>query len=79
MPTAKTDEHGQHAHGVGYHIIHNVCCAAGLKLQREVVVPTLATEKLIEPRVDVDALGHPGLPHIRLDFTVFDEEALHCC
>ena len=29
----------------------------------------LATEKLTEPRVDVDARGHPGLPHTRLDFS----------
>ena len=35
--------------------------------QPEVVVPILATEKLTEPRVDVDAWEHPGLPHIRLD------------
>ena len=38
------------------------------------IVPTLATEKLSESRVDVEA---PELPHIRLDFTVVDEEALH--
>ena len=43
------------------------CCEAGLKSQREVIVPKLATEKLTEPRVDVDAWG----------FTVVDEEALH--
>ena len=35
----------------------------------------LATEKLTEPRVDVDA-WEPGLPHIRLDFTVVDAESL---
>ena len=49
----------------------------GLKSQREVVVPALATEKLTEPRVDVGAWGHPGLPHMRLDLTVVDAEALH--
>ena len=60
------DEHGQHAqkclvggdraklHDVGCHIIHKACCAAGLKSQREVIVPTLATEVLTAPRVDVD-------------------------
>ena len=37
----------------------------------------LATEKLTEPRVDVNAWGHPGLPHIRLDFSVVDAESLH--
>ena len=37
----------------------------------------LATERMTEPRVDVDAWGHPGLPHIRLDHTVVDAEALH--
>ena len=70
---AHLDEQGQHAqrcliggdraklHGVGCHIIRNACCEAGLKSQREVVVPALATEKLTEPRVDVDAWGHPGL------------------
>ena len=62
---------------MGCHIIHNACCEAGLKSQREVVVPMLATEKLTEPRVDVDAWGHPGLPHIRLDYTIVDAEALH--
>ena len=74
---AHVDEHGQHAqkwfiggnraklHDVGCQIIHNACCAAGLKSQRKVIVPTQATEKLTEPRVDVDARGHPGLPHIR--------------
>ena len=41
------------------------------------MVPMLATEKLTEPRVDVDAWGHPGLPHIRFDYTVVDAEALH--
>ena len=85
---AQLDEQGQHAqkcliggdraklHDVGCHI-HNDCCEAGLKSQREVIVPALVTEKLTEPRVDVDAWGHPGLPHIRLDFTVVDAEALH--
>ena len=36
----------------------------------------LATEKLTEPRIDVDAWEHPGLPHIRLDFTEVDAESL---
>ena len=63
-------------HDVGCHIIHNACCEAGLKSQREVVVPALATEKLSEPRVNVDAWGHLGLPYIRLDFTVLDAEAI---
>ena len=86
---AQLDEQGQHAqkcliggdraklHDVGCHIIHNACCEAGLKSQREVVVPALMTDRLTEPRVDVDAWGHPGLPHIRLDFTVVDAEAIH--
>ena len=55
---AQLDEQGQHAqkcfiggdraklHDVGCHIIHNACCEAGLKSQREVVVPTLVTERL---------------------------------
>ena len=83
------DEQGQHAqkcliggdraklHDVGCHIIHNACCEAGLKSQREVVVPALVRDRLTEPRVDVDAWGHPGLPHVRLDFTVADAEAIH--
>ena len=86
---AYLDEQGQHAqeclnggdraklHDVGCHIIHNACCEAGQKSQREVVVPMLATEKPSEPQVDVDAWWHPGLPHIRLDYTIFDAEALH--
>ena len=64
-------------HDVGCHIIHNACCEAGLKSQSEVVVPALMTDRLTEPRVDVDAWGHPGLPHKRLDFTVVDAEAIH--
>ena len=46
-------------HDVGCHIIHNACCAAGLKSKREVIVPTLATEKLTEAGVDVDASMAP--------------------
>ena len=49
----------------------------GLESQREVVVPALVSERLSETRVDVDAWRHPGLPHIRHDFTVVDAEALH--
>ena len=64
-------------HDVGCHIIHNACCGAGFKSQREVVVPAIVTDRLTEPLVDVDALGHAGLPHMRLDFTVVDAEALH--
>ena len=86
---AQLDEQGQHAqecliggdrsklHDVGCQIIQNACCEAGLKSQREVVLPALVTEKLTEPRVDVDASGLPGLPHKRLDFTVVGAEALH--
>ena len=74
---AQLDEQGQHAqrcliggdwaklHDVGCHVVHNACCEAGLKSQREVVVPALVTERLTEPRVDVDAWGHPRLPHMR--------------
>ena len=65
--SGQLDEQGQHAqncliggdraklHDVGCHIIHNACCEAGLKSQREVVVPALVTDRLTEPRVDVDA------------------------
>ena len=86
---AQLDEQGQHArrcliggdraklHDVGCHIIHNACCEAGLKSQREVIVLALVTDRFTEPRVDVDAWGHAGLPHIRLDFTVVDAEAIH--
>ena len=86
---SQLDDQGQHAlkcliggdraklHDVGCHIIHNACCEAGLKSQREVVVRALVTDRLTEPRVDVDAWGHPGLPHIRLGFTVVDAEAIH--
>ena len=62
-------------HDMGCHTIHSACCEAGLKSRREVIVPTLATEKLTEARADVDAWEHPGPPHIRL--TVVDAEALH--
>ena len=37
-------------HDVGCHVIHNACCEAGLKSQRECVVAALATEKLTEPQ-----------------------------
>ena len=120
---AHLDDHGQHAqkclcggdraklHDADCHTIHNACCEAGPTSKREVSVPTLATEKLTEPRVEVDAPHHPqrllrsraqittrsdcpdigteklteprvdvdawGPSHIRLDFTVVDEEALH--
>ena len=54
-----------------------MCIADGAHSnRREVVVPALVTERLTEPRVDVDARGHPGLPHVRLDFTVVDAEAI---
>ena len=68
---AHLDDHGQHAqqcppggdraklHDVGCHIIQSACCEARLISQREVIVPTLATEKLTEPRVDVDACTPP--------------------
>ena len=49
----------------------------GANRQREVIVPTPATKKLTEARVDVGTWGHPGLPHIRLDCTVVDEGAHH--
>ena len=42
-----------------------------------VCVQTLATEKLREPRADVDAWENPRLPHNQLDLTVVDAEALH--
>ena len=86
---AHVEEQGQHAqrcliggdraklHDVGCHIFHIACCEAGLTSQREAVVPALATEKLTEPRDDVDAWGHPGLPRMRLDLTVVDAEVLH--
>ena len=67
--SASSEETRAKLHDVGCHIIHKACCEAGLTSQREVVVPALVTEKLTEPRVDVGAWGHPGLPHMRLDFT----------
>ena len=79
---AHFDEKGHHAQkcligGAMWVATSYACCEAGLKSQREVIVPTLATEKLTEPRVDVDAWWHPGLLHIPLDFTGLDAEALH--
>ena len=62
-------------HNAGCALLHSSCKEAGLHAQREVIVPDLATDKLKEPRVDVDAWGHPGLPHLRLDFTVVDPDA----
>ena len=44
---------------VGCHILHTACCEAGLEAQREVIVPALATERVTEPRVDVDAWEAP--------------------
>ena len=52
------------------------CTEAALKSHRKVVVPALVTENLTEPRVDVDAWRPPGLPHMRLDFTIVHAEAL---
>ena len=78
MPrNASSGETERKLHDVGCHIIHNACCEAGLKSQRDVIVPMLATERMTEPRVDVVARGHPGLPHIRLDYTVVGAEAFH--
>ena len=84
---APLDTYGHHAvacmiggnrttvHDVGCHLLHSACCCSGLRAQREVVTPILATPSLTEPRIDVDAWGHPGLPHLRLDFTVTDPAA----
>ena len=59
VPTAKTDEHGPHAHGVGYHISHTACCAAGAQIATgSGRSDTGDREKLTEPRA--------GLPNIRL-------------
>ena len=35
----------------------------------------LAKPGMLEPRIDVDAWGHPALPHMRLDITVVDPDA----
>ena len=48
------------------------------KLCKRLQACRIAWEKLTEPRVDVDAWGHPGLPRTRLDLTVVDPEAVHC-
>ena len=40
-------------------------------------MPALATEKLTKRQVDVEAWGHPGLSHLRLDFRVIDPRAQH--
>ena len=81
------DAHGRHAlacmtggarttlHNDLCRLVHRACCAAGLRSQREVVVPALATAKRAEPRIDIGAWGHPGLPHLRLDVTVADPAA----
>ena len=68
-----TDEQGQHAqkcligrhraklHDVGCHIIHNACCEAGLKSQREVVVRALGTNLRLDfTVVDAEALHYIG-------------------
>ena len=62
-------------HDNGCHLVHCACVDVGLRSQREVATPALATAKLTEPHVDVDAWGHPGLPHLRLDFTAIDPTA----
>ena len=63
-------------HDAGYTVIHQVRRAGGMRAQREVLAPDLATPKLTQPRVDVDAWGHPGLPHLRLDFTAVSPSAV---
>ena len=78
MPrSASSGKNRTKLHDVGCHIIHYACCEAGLRSQREVIVPMLASERMTEPRVGRGRLGTPGLPHIRLDYTVVDAEALH--
>ena len=64
-------------HDNGCHIAHRACVEAGMRSQREVVVPELISPTRTEPRVDIDAWGHPGLPHLRLDFTAIDPDAQH--
>ena len=81
------DAYGHHATecmiGGARNVLHNIGCSllsdahrqAGMGVQREVVVPELMTPKMLEPRVDVDAWGHPGLLHVRVDFTVASSTA----
>ena len=57
-------------HNMGCSVIYDAYRQAGMGAQREVIVPDLITPKMLEPRVDVDAWGHLGLPHERVDFTV---------
>ena len=89
---AQLDEQGQHAQkwliGGDRAKLHDVwlphhtqrLLRSGAQIaEREVVVSALVTERLTEPRVDVDAWGHLGLPHMRLHFTVVDAEALASC
>ena len=67
-------------HDVGCHILQKACLDVGPKSQRErgVIVPALATSRMTEPRVDVDACGHPELPHIRLGVAIVNADAQHC-
>jgi len=75
------DPHGRHAvscmvggardalHGACCEVLHRAHKDAGLQCRREVHIPELATDKLKEPRADLDAWGMPGQGHARLDFT----------
>ena len=49
---------------------------SGLTSQRE-VLPALETMTMTEPRADIDAWGHPGLPQIRHDLANVDETSFH--
>jgi len=75
------DPHGRHAvscmvggardalHGACCEVLHRAHKDAGLQCRREVHIPELATDRLKEPRADLDAWGMPGQGHARLDFT----------
>ena len=62
-------------HNIGCDLIYTACRDAGFGAQTEVIVPCLATDKMTEPRIDVEAWGHPGFPHLRIDFTVASNAA----
>ena len=62
-------------HDSGCQIILGAARAAGFHGLAEQVVPELRTAARKEPRLDIEAWGHPAQPRLLLDFTVRDPAA----
>ena len=59
-------------HDNGRDILHAAARAAGFRALTEQVVPELRTSTRKEPRLDVEAWGHPACQRLLVDFTVRD-------